>query len=246
MTSLAGIYAILLWIASAVCLGGLAFKVVQYARTPSPLKIAVTPAPVTAKGAALRVGREAFFFQSLFYSDRWLWIFAMAFHAGLAFVLLRHLRYFQDPVWLPVVLLQPFGVYGGFAMLGGLLVLLARRFVLERVRYVTNPSDILMLLLLLGIGASGYAMKFVNPTDIVALKTYIRGLMVFQVRALPGETCLLIHLGLVALLMLVFPFSKLLHAPGIFFSPTRNQADNPREKRHLAPWAAKFEETANG
>jgi hypothetical protein len=41
--------------------------------------------------------------------------------------------------------------------------------------------------------------------------------------------------------MLVFPFSKLLHAPGVFFSPTRNQTDNPRSVRHVAPWAAKFD-----
>ena len=46
------------------------------------------------------------------------------------------------------------------------------------------------------------------------------------------------HLTLVALLMIVFPISKLLHAPGVFFSPTRNQADDPREARHLAGWAA--------
>ena len=49
------------------------------------------------------------------------------------------------------------------------------------------------------------------------------------------------HLLLVVLLMIVFPFSKLLHAPGVFFSPSRNQADDPRQKRHLAPWAANLE-----
>jgi hypothetical protein len=27
----------------------------------------------------------------------------------------------------------------------------------------------------------------------------------------------------------------------VFFSPTRNQVDNPREQRHLAPWAAELE-----
>jgi nitrate reductase gamma subunit len=32
-----------------------------------------------------------------------------------------------------------------------------------------------------------------------------------------------------------------LHAPGVFFSPSRNQVDNPRERRHLAPWAAELE-----
>jgi hypothetical protein len=41
--------------------------------------------------------------------------------------------------------------------------------------------------------------------------------------------------------MLVFPFSKLLHAPGLFFSPGRNQADDPRERRHLAEWASRLE-----
>jgi hypothetical protein len=38
--------------------------------------------------------------------------------------------------------------------------------------------------------------------------------------------------------MIIFPISKLLHAPGLFFSPTRNQADNPREVRHISAWAA--------
>jgi nitrate reductase gamma subunit len=55
---------------------------------------------------------------------------------------------------------------------------------------------------------------------------------------LPADPLLLIHLSLVLVLMFVFPFSKLLHAPGVFFSPTRNQVDNAREVRHLAPWAA--------
>jgi nitrate reductase gamma subunit len=61
------------------------------------------------------------------------------------------------------------------------------------------------------------------------------------VRPLPADALLLLHLALVAALAIVFPFSKLLHAPGIFFSPTRNQADDPRERRHLAAWAAKLE-----
>jgi hypothetical protein len=52
---------------------------------------------------------------------------------------------------------------------------------------------------------------------------------------------LLVHLGLVATLMIIFPISKLLHAPGVFFSPTRNQADDSRERRHIAPWARELE-----
>ena len=65
--------------------------------------------------------------------------------------------------------------------------------------------------------------------------------MYFSWQPLPADPLLLVHLALVATLMIIFPISKLLHAPGIFFSPTRNQVDNPREQRHLAPWAAKLE-----
>jgi nitrate reductase gamma subunit len=41
--------------------------------------------------------------------------------------------------------------------------------------------------------------------------------------------------------MMIFPISKLLHAPGLFFSPSRNQADNPREKRHISGWGKQLE-----
>ena len=76
-------------------------------------------------------------------------------------------------------------------------------------------------------------MKYVAPTDIVALKAFFLGLMYFDWQPIPADAMLLLHLSLVACLMIIFPFSKLLHAPGVFFSPTLNQIDNPREKRHL-------------
>jgi len=62
--------------------------------------------------------------------------------------------------------------------------------------------------------------------------------MRLDIQPLPADPVLLVHLALVALLMIVFPISKLMHAPGLFFSPTRNQVDNPREARHQAAWAA--------
>ena len=41
---------------------------------------------------------------------------------------------------------------------------------------------------------------------------------------------------LVIALMAVFPFSKLLHMPGVFLSPTRNMANSNRAVRHVNPW----------
>ena len=133
-----------------------------------------------------------------------------------------------------------------FAMVADLLGLWARRIVVPHVRYISAPSDHLMLFLLVMIGVSGMSMKFVAHTDIVAVKAFFLGLMRFDIQPLPSDPILLVHLGLVALLMLIFPYSKLLHAPGVFFSPTRNQVDNPREQRHLSKWAAKLEAGRTG
>jgi nitrate reductase gamma subunit len=234
-------YALLFYFATGVLLLGLARKIRQYARTPAPLKIPTTPAPTTQGGVVLRMGREVALFESLFKSSKWTWLFGWIFHVSLLLVLLRHLRYFTDPVWTWVELIQPFGKYAAFGMVIGLAGLWARRLFVDRVRYISSPSDHLMLVLLIAIGLSGLGMTYVWHTDIVALKSFFLGLMYFDWQTLPADAGLLIHLSLVAALMIVFPFSKLLHAPGVFFSPTRNQVDNPRERRHLAPWAAQLE-----
>jgi len=239
---LSTLYAVLFYLATILLVVGTGMKIRKYAKAPAPLKIPTTPAPTTRGGVWARMFREVVFFESLFKSNKWIWLFGYLFHFGMLLVLLRHFRYFTQPVWFWVEIVQPFGVYASFAMVIGLAGLWARRFLVERIRYISNPSDHLMLMLLLGIGLSGMGMKFVAKTDIVAVKAYMLGLMRFQINDLPTSPLLLIHLGLVALLMIIFPISKLLHAPGVFFSPTRNQVDNPREQRHLAPWAAKLEQ----
>ncbi len=235
-------YACLFYAAAAIFVAGVAAKVLRYARTPAPLKIPTTPAPQTRTGVVWRMLREVTVFESLFRSNKWIWLFGWIFHVALALVLLRHLRYFTEPMPALVVLAQEPGVFAGLAMVAALAGLWARRFLVERIRYISTVSDHLMLALLVMIGVSGLSMKFVRHTDIVAVKAFMLGLLRFDWQPLPADGPLLVHLTLVAMLMVVFPVSKLLHAPGVFFSPTRNQVDNPRERRHLAAWAAKAEQ----
>lgn len=236
------IYAGLFYVATLLLVAGLGYKIYDYSRTPAPLKIPTTPAPTTQKGVVYRMAKEVVLFESLFKSNKWIWVFGYLFHFGLFLVLARHLRYFTDPVWSWVGFIQPFGKYASIAMVIGLAGLLARRFLVDRVRYISTPSDYLMLVLLLAIGVSGMLMTFVVHTDIVALKAFFMGLMYFDLQPLPQAPILMVHLALVALLMVIFPISKLLHAPGVFFSPTRNQADDPREHRHIAAWAKRLEQ----
>ena len=238
MSILTIIGALVLYGAAGVFVAGLARKILQYARTPAPLKIPTTPAPVTRAGVAGRLVREVVLFESLFKASKWTWLFGWVFHSALLVVLVGHLRYFTEPVWTPIAAVQGVAPYAGLAMVAGLAGLWARRFLVDRVRYISAPSDHLMLALLVAIGGSGVAMRFGVHTDIVALKAFALGLVRFDWQPIPPDGVLLLHLGLVAALMAVFPFSKLLHAPGLFFSPTRNQTDDPRERRHVTPWAA--------
>lgn len=238
MSLLTIVYAVLFYVATLVFIGGLAHKIWQYARTPAPLKIPTTPAPTTRVGVALRMFREVVLFESLFKGTKWTWLFGWLFHLALLLEFVRHLRYVT--FWSGFAYLQPLA-YAGFVMLVGLAGLWARRFLVDRVRYISAPSDHLMLVLLIAITGTGLLMTYVQHTDIVALKAFMLGLFYFDWQPLPTDGLLLLHLGLVVVLMMVFPFSKLLHAPGVFFSPSRNQVDNPRERRHLAGWAAGLE-----
>lgn len=236
------LYAGVFYLATLLLVGGLSYKIFDYSRTPAPLVIPTTPAPTTQAGVIYRMAKEVVVFESLFKANKWIWVFGWLFHFGLLLVLLRHLRYFTQPVWAWVDVLQPFGKYASFMMVIGMVGLLARRFLVDRVRYISTPSDYLMLVLILTIGTTGMLMTFVAHTDIIALKQFFMGLMYLDIQPLPKDPLLLIHLALVAFLMVIFPISKLLHAPGLFFSPTRNQVDNPRERRHIAAWAARLDQ----
>ena len=235
------VYATAFYAASLLLVVALFRRIWLYATTPAPLKIPTTPAPLTKGGVALRMLREVTLFQSLFKANKWIWLFGWIFHVALAVVLLRHLRYFLQPVPALVVLVQPLGALAGFAMVaaacGALGAAHCRRAHPLHHRSV-RPSDAGAAR---GDRCSGLAMKYLARTDIVAVKAFFLGLMYFDWRPLPADPALLVHLTLVLTLMVVFPFSKLLHAPGVFFSPSRNQADDSRERRHVPP--ARLEST---
>ncbi|MCP3849744.1 MAG: nitrate reductase [Gammaproteobacteria bacterium] len=238
-------YALLLTVAFLVLVIGLTKKIIQYSRVPAPLKIPVTPAPLTKGGVAIRLAKEAILFASLFRSNKWTWLFGWMFHMSLFVVLLNHLRFFIKDVPLPLVLLQNVGEYAAFTMFIGLAGLLVRRLFVARVKYISAPSDYLWLIMLMFIAFSGIIMRFVSHTDIVAVKEFSLGLLRFNWQAIPTDFPLMVHLLLVAVLMILLPFSKLLHIPGLFFAPTRNQVDNPREERHVAAWAKELDAEKN-
>lgn len=237
MNNFSVFFTILFYIVIIIFIVGIARKIKQYATTPAPLKIPVAPAPLTKGGVILRMFREVVFFESLFKSNKWTWLFGWLFHIGLLLVLIRHIRYFW-PADVPSIFLltQPFK-YASFLMAVGLIGLFVRRITVARVRYISSPSDYLMLLLLAIITISGIVMTFISHTDIIMVKNFASGILTLNWSDLPLDIHFIIHLLLVFVLLAIFPISKLLHAPGVFFSPTRTQVDNARKVRHISPWA---------
>lgn len=238
MSALSVIYILLSYAASAVFLGGFLHKVYGYASTPAPMKIPTTPAPVTKSGVALRLAGEVFLFTSLFKGDKWTWLGGYAFHSAFAVVIFRHLRYFIQPVPDLMGYLNPVGIWAGVVLSGAAGYLFLRRVYVDRVRYISSGADYFALLLIGLIAGTGLLMKFVIRTDVMGVKEFTLGLVTFSPAAMPSDPMFIIHFTLVLGLMVYFPFSKLMHLGGIFFSPTRNQVDDCRERRHVNPWAA--------
>jgi nitrate reductase gamma subunit len=121
--------------------------------------------------------------------------------------------------------------------LAALAYLLYRRLANTQVRYISLVSDYFPLLLLLGIGISGFWLRHLSKTDIASVKEMTLGLVRFA-PVVPDSISTLFygHLFLVCVLLAYLPFSKLTHMAGVFLSPTRNMANTNRSVRHVNPW----------
>ena len=219
--------------------------------------------PFTTFQTILRMASEVFLFRSLFRnlslrsnadtgsvsyaSAKWLWLFAIAFHYALFITLFRHLHFFTNPVPAPVRLVQnldgwfeigiPQVMMSGLILLFALALLFARRILIPGLRYISLLNDYFPLFLLMAIATTGVLMRYVAGIDVTSVKELAMGLVTFHPAVPEGVGVLFfIHLFLVCSLIAYFPFSKLMHAGGLFFSPTRNLANNNRAFFHKNPW----------
>jgi nitrate reductase gamma subunit len=190
--------------------------------------------------------------------ELFLWIGALAFHYAFFVVVVRHLRFFTEPVPFFVTLLEKAdsffriemiynvfkeglpGVYiSGIVLFIAAFYLFLRRVLIPQLRYISLASDFFPLFLIMGIALSGIFMRYVTKVDIVSVKELTMGLVAFRPTIPTGISALFfVHVFLVSTLLAYFPFSKLMHLGGIFLSPTRNMTGNTRQVRHVNPWNA--------
>jgi respiratory nitrate reductase gamma subunit len=239
----------LLYLAAAVFLIGMAWRLWRWLRTPAPLKIVLTPGPKTSLGVTRRLAEEMLGFRSLFKADRLLWVPAWLFHVSLLLLLAGHVGGLVIPKFAQAALgltesqferlAQTAGGAIGLLAMAPLLWLLIRRLTAERPRWISTFSDYFALVLLLLIIATGNQMRLMGGLDLARARQFVSGWLVFHPVAPPADPVFAAHLLLVCALLIYVPFSKLVHIGGAtLFSPTLNQRNNPREVRHHNSWDA--------
>lgn len=275
LTGLFGIF--IPYVAIVTFLGVFIYRILSWARSPVPFRIPTTAGqqlsfpwvkqnkldnPTSTAGVVGRMALEVLFFRSLFRNtkfefrqgpkldyqwEKWLWLAGLAFHYSFLVILVRHLRFFTEPV--------PFFVHqierlDGFVQLGlpgvyitdlvflvAVTYLFIRRVVIPQVRYISLPADYFPLFLLLAVGISGIFMRYITKVDVIGIKQLAMGLVTFHPTVPEGIGSLFfIHFFLVCTLFAYFPFSKLMHLGGVFLSPTRNLPNDSRINRHVNPW----------
>ena len=180
-------------------------------------------------------------------ASKWIWLGALVFHYSFLVIAVRHLRLFLEPV--PFLINGLDLVDGMFQigaptlyltdllLIGALSYLLARRLIVPKMRYISLANDYFPLFLILGIGISGVLMRFFIRVDIVSVKELTMGLATLHPVMPEGIGAIFfVHVALVSTLFAYFPFSKLMHAGGVFLSPGRNLSNTSRAKMHVNPW----------
>jgi nitrate reductase gamma subunit len=264
--------------AVALFIVGFVYQVLKWANSPVPFSIPTVcgqqkslpwikadrvDSPHTIGGVVTRLALDILFFRPLLKNDRielqeprkllfkastYLWLGALAFHWSFLIILVRHSRFFLEPVpsvvlnvqWLDGIFqgLLPVLYITNVIIMIALSYLFLRRVIYPQIRYISLPSDYFVPLLILGIVISGILMRLVYKVDLVEVKVWVMSMLSFHPTVPKGVNLLFyIHLFFVCLLISYFPLSKLMHMPGIFLSPTRNLRNVSRSERYVNPWS---------
>jgi nitrate reductase gamma subunit len=230
-------YAAVLWLGF-----GLIYRLRALARTPAPLPVELDPGLPRGRLARLRLFSAVL--QNVFPPWRRHPVMALGslgLHFGLLLALMGHARFFLNPVPEDLYFLTPLARIGGYLFGLGLALLAMRRLGDPRLWHLSGRADFGVLALLMALALSGLALARFAPPDPAAVKGVALGLTRPWSAAGPWPGWLLsLHLSLALALVMIFPFSKLMHGPELFFNPVRWPGPNSALAPRLNPWDQQY------
>lgn len=218
------------YIAVIVFFGGLAYQVYRWRqKKPVPAHLSLFPRPESRLGRLVDTLVDMFTMKGIFRVNKPLWVGGFIMHIGLLLLLLGHIRVVTDFYFLWDWLgwgeaeLHTFssvaGLTAGYLFLIPLFYLLGRRWS-GSVKWLSTPEDYFVLVLLITVAVTGSHMRLVLDVDQHAMREFMQGLFRFSWKPIPESSGIsfIWHFALVQLLMIYFPFGKLMHTIGSFFN----------------------------
>jgi nitrate reductase gamma subunit len=221
---------VLVYVAVAVFLGGSIYRVIRWRRTPkSPVRQGMFPHTENPVMRSLKLGKDSLVFPQVLDTDRWMWFFVIGMHLAGIGLFFGHLRLLFEITPLYNALgsggMEKLSNWAGGAI-GISLFIAFTYFLLRRFkspyRELSVPEDYLLLVLILLLVMLGDHLRLTQAFDLATYRDYMSSLLHFKpsfpttIAFSQNKWVLDAHVLTANMLLIYFPFSKLVHATGGF------------------------------
>lgn len=176
---------------------------------------------ITHTKACVRTAFDILFFGRLLLVNPALWFGEWLFHVAFLLVVLRHLRFFLNPVPSWVWSLQTPGLIAAYVLPLSLLYILLVRLLAKGERY-SSPANMFLLALVLVISALGLLMQVWFKPNLVEAKLFAVGLVSLKPAAAPISLLFDAHF-LLALALALFVPTHIFSAPLIMWEARKRE-----------------------
>ncbi len=189
------------YLSALAFLGNYVVKALQWIKS-KPLNVAASDR-ITPKTFTL-AAFDILFFRRLLIVNDVLWIGEWVFHISFGLVVLRHLRYFLDPVPEWIWSIQTIGIIAGYVLPAAFGYIAVMKLCIEKKQYVSSYNFFLLALIFV-ISVTGLLMKNVYHPDIVAIKEFMMGAVTLRFISTSESPLFIFHFVMVLILFIKLP-----------------------------------------
>ncbi len=175
---------------------------------------------------AFKIPLEIVTLVRLLKANEWLWIGQWLMHVSLLFIFVRHLRYILEPTPEFVIAMQRAGIIGGYVLFFALIYIVVVKVFVQQKAYLSG-YNIFLLTLLFILSITGLLMKTQQYTDVVDVKLFMLGLLLFKPQTAPDSAIFMVHFTAFCILLASLPTHILAAPQSIAEAVKRDEAISP-------------------